>query len=92
MTKLHGVIGNRPELVFISDQCTAIKRAVFTLLLMEFIFTISKAILSLNSRCVKLFGINSSQPLLMQQRYINTKNLKSNLKGCGYSTRAQLIT
>ncbi|KAH9728017.1 SWIM-type domain-containing protein [Citrus sinensis] len=28
MTKLHGVIGDRPELVFISDRCTAIKRAV----------------------------------------------------------------
>ncbi|KAH9655138.1 SWIM-type domain-containing protein [Citrus sinensis] len=28
MTKLHGVIGDMPELVFISDRCTAIKRAV----------------------------------------------------------------
>ena len=28
MTKLHGVISDRPELVFISDRCTAIKRAV----------------------------------------------------------------
>ena len=28
MTKLHGVIGDRPELVFIFDRCTAIKRAV----------------------------------------------------------------
>ena len=28
MTKLHGVIGDRPELLFISDRCTAIKRAV----------------------------------------------------------------
>ncbi|KAH9671519.1 SWIM-type domain-containing protein [Citrus sinensis] len=28
MMKLHGVIGDRPELVIISDQCTAIKRAV----------------------------------------------------------------
>ena len=26
--KLHGVIGNRPELVIISYRCTAIKRAV----------------------------------------------------------------
>ena len=28
MTKLHRVIGNRPELVFIPDRCTAIKRVV----------------------------------------------------------------
>ncbi|KAH9647176.1 SWIM-type domain-containing protein [Citrus sinensis] len=28
MTKLHRVIGDMPELVFISDRCTAIKRAV----------------------------------------------------------------
>ncbi|XP_024043145.1 uncharacterized protein LOC112099873 [Citrus clementina] len=28
MMKLHGVIGDRPELVIISDRCTAIRRAV----------------------------------------------------------------
>ncbi|KAH9778636.1 hypothetical protein KPL71_007411 [Citrus sinensis] len=28
MMKLHGVIGDRPELVIISDQCTAIRRVV----------------------------------------------------------------
>ncbi|KAH9762892.1 SWIM-type domain-containing protein [Citrus sinensis] len=28
MMKLHGVIGNRPELVIISDRCTTIKRVV----------------------------------------------------------------
>ena len=28
MTKSHGVIGDRLELAFISDRCTAIKRAI----------------------------------------------------------------
>ena len=28
MMKLHGVIGDRPELVIFSDRCTAIRRAV----------------------------------------------------------------
>ena len=28
MTKLHGVIGDRLELVIISDRCTAIRRVV----------------------------------------------------------------
>ena len=28
MTKLHEVIGDRPELVFVSNRCTGIKRAI----------------------------------------------------------------
>lgn len=29
MTNLHGVIGDVPELVFISDRCTSIQKVVY---------------------------------------------------------------
>ena len=83
MTKLHGVIGNRPELVFIYDRCSAIKRAVlkaFQIVSHRVCFYHVKGKLSLNSRCLKLFGINLSQSLLIQQRRMDTKNLKGNLR------------
>ena len=42
MMKLHEVIGDRLELVIISDRCTAIRKAVlkaFTMQLTTFVFT-----------------------------------------------------
>ena len=44
MMKSHGVIGDRPELVIISDRCIAIKRAVLRVFHIESKFRMSKAL------------------------------------------------
>ena len=44
MMKLHGMIGDRPELVIISDRCIAIKRAVLRVFHIESKFRMSKAL------------------------------------------------